>query len=55
MAIIPDTLSGALVLSVFDFIACFCVLWGISFVIRGVSFVSNKFPDSTEDNKKSSH
>ncbi|HVJ47652.1 hypothetical protein [Desulfitobacterium sp.] len=54
MAIIPDTLSGALVLSVFDFVACFFVLWGISFLIRGLSFVSNKFPDSTDDSKKSS-
>lgn len=54
MAIIPDTLSGALVLSVFDFVACFFVLWGISFLIRGLSFVSNKFPDSTDDSTKSS-
>lgn len=55
MAIIPDTFSGALILSVFDFVACFFVLWGISFLIRGASFVSNKFPESSDDSKKSSH
>lgn len=55
MAIIPDTLSGALVLSVFDFVACFFVLWGISFLIRGLGFISNKFPESSEDGKRSSH
>ncbi|OLN30199.1 hypothetical protein DSOL_3142 [Desulfosporosinus metallidurans] len=53
MAIIPDTLSGALVLSVFDFIACFFVLWGISFLIRGLGLISSKFPESTEACKKS--
>ena len=54
MAIIPDTLSGALVLSIFDFVACFFVLWGISFLIKGLGFISNKFPEPSED-KKGSH
>jgi len=31
--IIPDTVSGALVLSVFDFVACFFVLWFFGLVI----------------------
>ncbi|GAB6171117.1 hypothetical protein JCM15765_05950 [Paradesulfitobacterium aromaticivorans] len=53
MAIIPDTLSGALVLSVFDFVACFFVLWGISFLIKGLGFISNKFPNTPDDSKKS--
>ena len=55
MAIIPDTLQGAFVLSGFDFVACFFVLWGISFLIRGMSYISNKFPDSSDQGKKSSH
>ena len=55
MAIIPDTLSGALVLSIFDFVACFFVLWGISFLIRGLGFISGKFPDAPPDSKRSSH
>lgn len=55
MAIIPNTLSGALVLSVFDFVACFFVLWGISFLIRGLGYISNKFPEKLDDGKKSSN
>jgi len=53
--IIPDTLLGAIVLSVFDFIACFFVLWGISFFIKCLGFVSNKFPETPGDGKKSLH
>ncbi|WP_170932674.1 hypothetical protein [Desulfosporosinus sp. FKB] len=53
MSIIPDTFSGALVLSVFDFVACFFVLWGISFFIKGLGFINSKFPESPEGNKKS--
>ncbi|MHB1407778.1 MAG: hypothetical protein ACYCV0_19590 [Desulfitobacteriaceae bacterium] len=53
MAIIPDTFSGALVLSVFDFVACFFVLWGISFLIRGLGFINNKFSNPSDDRKKS--
>ena len=33
--IISDTLYGAIVLSVFDFFACFIVLWFIGFFIEG--------------------
>ncbi|WP_282434531.1 hypothetical protein [Desulfotomaculum copahuensis] len=32
--IIPDTLSGALVLSAFDFVACFFVLWFFGLIIN---------------------
>lgn len=53
MAIIPDTLSGALLLSVFDFIACFFVLYFISFFIRGLNIICNKL-EATDDSKKSS-
>ncbi len=53
--IIPDTLQGAIVLSVFDFIACFFVLWGISFFIRGLGYVCNKFPEDPDTGKKSMH
>jgi len=52
MAIIPDTLQGALVLSAFDFVACFFVLWGISYLIKGLGFICSKFP---EGGKKSSN
>ena len=55
MAIIPDTLSGALVLSVFDFVACFFVLWGISFMIRGLGYISSKFPEKLDNGKKGTH
>jgi len=47
-AIISDNIQGALALSVFDFIACFFVLWGISFFIRGISYFDEKYP-STPD------
>jgi hypothetical protein len=53
--IIPDTLQGALVLSVFDFIACFFVLWGISYLIRGLGYICNKFPETSDSGKKSLH
>lgn len=55
MAIIPDTLSGAIVLSVFDFVACFFVLWGISFLIRGLGYFSKRFPEKLKEDKKGSH
>ncbi len=47
MAIIQDTLSGAIFLSVFDFIACFFVLYFISFFIRALKFL-NKEPKSSK-------
>jgi predicted secreted protein len=34
MNIIQDTIAGALMLSVFDFIACFFVLYFIGFFIK---------------------
>ena len=55
MAIIPDTLTGAVVLSCFDFVACFFVLWGISYAIRGIKYFGNLFPENTDTGKKSSH
>ncbi len=45
MAIIPDTLTGAIFLSIFDFITCFFVLYFISFFIRALKFL-NKEPKS---------
>jgi len=45
MAIIPDTLQGAIVLSLFDFVACFFVLWGISYIIKLLGFICSKFPE----------
>jgi hypothetical protein len=52
VAIIPDTLQGAIVLSVFDFIACFFVLWGISFFIKALGIVDKKLLKNA-DNKAS--
>ena len=55
MSIIPDTLTGAFVLSAFDFVACFFVLWGISFLIRGLGYVSDKFSEKLDNGNKSSN
>ena len=41
-SIVPDTINGALVLSIFDFITCFFVLYFISFFIRGITLVDEK-------------
>lgn len=54
MAIIPDTLSGALLLSVFDFVACFFVLYFISFFIRGLNNICNKL-EAADKSQDSSH
>jgi hypothetical protein len=43
MNIIQDTLSGAVFLSIFDFIACFFVLYFISFFIRALGFLNKIF------------
>ncbi len=40
MNMIQDTMSGAIFLSVFDFVACFFVLYFISFFIRALGFLS---------------
>ncbi len=40
--IIHDTVGGALILSVFDFIACFFVLYFIGLVIRALSLLNRK-------------
>ncbi len=45
MTIIQDTISGAVILSVFDFIACFFVLYFISLFIRALGFVTKLFTD----------
>jgi len=42
MNIIQDTISGALILSVFDFVACFFVLYFISFFIRAIRLLDLK-------------
>lgn len=41
-AIVSDTIWGALALSIFDFVACFFVLYFISFFIRGITYVDEK-------------
>jgi hypothetical protein len=51
-AIVPDTVWGALVLSVFDFIACFFVLYFISFFIRGITYFDEKPLPPPEDHNK---
>lgn len=53
--IIPDTIQGSIILSVFDFVACFFVLWGISYLIRLLGYVCSKFPEAADDGKKSLH
>ncbi len=47
--IIHDTVGGALILSVFDFLTCFFVLYFIGLVIRALSLLNRK---ETPDNKK---
>jgi hypothetical protein len=42
MKIIQDTISGAILLSVFDFVACFFVLYFISFFIKALIFLRKK-------------
>jgi|GEM_PF-5670124 hypothetical protein len=42
VSLIPDTVSGSLLISVFDFFACFFVLYFIGLIIRGVSWLINK-------------
>lgn len=41
-AIVSDTIWGALALSIFDFVACFFVLYFISFFIRAITYVDEK-------------
>lgn len=48
--IVSDTIQGALILSVFDFFACFFVLYFISFFIRGITYIDEKLP-KTKDKK----
>ncbi|MEI8215764.1 MAG: hypothetical protein WCF96_01580 [Eubacteriales bacterium] len=40
--IVSDTVNGALILSIFDFFACFFVLYFISFFIRGITYFDEK-------------
>lgn len=40
--LIPDTVNGAILISVFDFFACFFVLYFIGLIIRGVSYLVKK-------------
>lgn len=51
-AIVSDTIGGALVLSVFDFIACFFVLYFISFFIRGITYLDEKLLSQPGDHSK---
>jgi len=45
MNIIQDTMNGAIILSVFDFIACFFVLYLISLFIRALGFLAKFFTE----------
>lgn len=50
-AIVSDTIWGALALSIFDFVACFFVLYFISFFIRGITYVDEKFLSKGDQDK----
>lgn len=50
-SLIQDTLSGALLLSVFDFFACFLVLYFIGLIIKGVSWIIQITEDRESLNK----
>lgn len=41
-SIVSDTVQGAFILSVFDFVACFFVLYFISFFIRGITYLDER-------------
>jgi hypothetical protein len=41
-SIVSDTVQGAFLLSVFDFVACFFVLYFISFFIRGITYLDER-------------
>ncbi|HVI43035.1 MAG TPA: hypothetical protein VM577_20705 [Anaerovoracaceae bacterium] len=51
-AIVSDTIQGALVLSAFDFVACFFVLYFISFFIRGITYLDERIPKSKVGGKR---
>jgi len=36
VSLVEDSVSGALFLSIFDFVTCFFVLWFFGLVIRGI-------------------
>lgn len=40
MSIITNTVSGAVLLSIFDFVMCFVVLMLIGFVIKGLKAIN---------------
>ena len=50
-SIVSDTLQGALALSVFDFVACFFVLYFISLFIRGISYIDERMSKPEEESK----
>ena len=39
--IIHDTLNGAIIISIFDFFACFIVLFFIGLIIKAASYIMN--------------
>jgi hypothetical protein len=39
--IIHDTLNGAIIISIFDFFACFIVLLAIGLIIKAASYLIN--------------
>lgn len=42
VSLIPDTVQGTVILSVFDFFACFFVLYFIGLIIKGLGFIVSK-------------
>lgn len=51
-SIVTDTIQGALALSIFDFVACFFVLYFISFFIRGITYLDEKILLPSANQKK---
>ena len=49
--IVSDSVNGALILSIFDFFACFFVLYFISFFIRGITYFDEMY-EKRENRKK---
>lgn len=45
--LIEDTINGATILSVFDFFACFFVLYFIGLLIKLTSFIVGKIEEKT--------
>jgi hypothetical protein len=51
---VPDTMEGAIVLSVIDFILSIIIIWGISFILY-IFPVINKFGEIDENKLRGGH